>query len=296
MSNLQHSEWHTWLHRLLGRGWPLRVHLACEGESGLPSHDSPRFSICLAGTGKYTVLRQQKKEIITLRRGEAIAAAPGAHMEPHRPARYLALGLVFTPVMTRLLLAKQSGGRHRFLHKRHDTHVLDTHGHHFFQALWQRHSAPADDLAARRLIELLLLKSSEIASRPEATLPGRGKGRFMWQAACQFLAENLHQPLGRQEVADFLHIHPNHVSRLFREFGGSTFHEHLLHARLARARLLLNDPKLNISQVAHACGFQDASYFIRRYRRLYGDSPARQRGALSPTSEGKFRTRPPDNG
>lgn len=275
------AEWQVWIHRLLRQGWPTRVHLACESGSGFPSHDMPRFSLCLAGVGQYTVLRQQKREIVTLRRGEAIVAAPGAHMEPHRPSRYLALGFVFTPAMTRLLLAKQSGGRHRFLHARHDPAVLDTDGHHFFEALYHRYPAPTDDLAARRLVELLLLKSAEIASKPEQGMPPSRKARFTWQAACQYLEESLHEPIGRQDVADFLHIHPNHVSRLFREFSHRSFHDHLLHARLRRARTLLADAGLNIAEIAHACGFRNAHYFIRCYRQIHGESPGRQRASLA---------------
>ncbi|SKA77370.1 AraC-type DNA-binding protein [Prosthecobacter debontii] len=271
------SEWPKWIQRLLNRGWPTRVYLAVESRSGFPAHESPRFSLCLAGTGQYTVLRQQKRQIITLKRGDAIVAAPGAHMEPHRPSRYLALGLVFTPSMTRLLLAKQSRGRHRFLQAHHDSTVLDSDGHHFFEALYHRDSAPPEDLAARRLVELLLLKSADIASRTDITKQATRKGHFTWQAACQFLEDHLHQPLGRQEVADFLHIHPNHVSRLFHEFSERSFQDHLLHARLRRARSLMADPSLNITDIAHACGFRDANYFIRCYRRVTGETPGRQR-------------------
>lgn len=280
------SDWHAWMHRLLKRGWPTRVHLALETggaalRGGLPVHESPRFSVCLSGTGRYTILRRQKREVVTLHRGEAIVAAPLALMEPHRPARYLALGVVFTPEMTRLLLAKQSGGRHRFLRTRHDATVLDKDGHHFFAALQNRHHAAPDDLAARRLVELLLLKTADIAATPGPAKQAARKARFIWQAACQFVEENLHHPIGRQDVADFLHIHPNHVSRLFREFSALSFQDHLLQARLRRARPLLADAALNVAEVAGACGFRDPNYFIRRHRQAFGETPGRHRARLS---------------
>lgn len=276
------SRWHTWIHRLLGRGWPRRVHLALETGSpalrgGLPVHESPRFSICLAGTGRYVVLRQQHLEVITLQRGDAIVAAPYALMEPHPAARYLAIGFVFAPEMTRYLLAKKGRGGHRFLHTHHDSRVLDEDGRHFFQALQNRRNAPIDDLAARRLVELLLIKTAEMSEQPEPAVSNAGKARFTWMAACQFLQENLHHPIGRQEVADFLHLHPNHISRLFRDFSGQSFLDCLLDARLERSRPLLKDPQLNITEIAHACGFRDANYFIRCYRRKFGRSPGQDR-------------------
>ena len=276
------SRWPQWIHRLLRRGWPKRVHLALESGSpalrgGLPVHDSPRFSICLAGTGRYVVLRQQRLEVITLQRGDAIVAAPQALMEPHPEAHYLAIGFVFTPEMTQCLLAKKGPGGHRFLQTHHDSRVLDEDGRHFFQALQNRRGSPSDDLAARRLVELLLIKTAEMSEQPEPVVSKAGKARFTWLAACQFVQENLHHPIGRQEVADFLHLHPNHVSRLFRDFSGQSFLDHLLQTRLERSQPLLKDPQLNITEIAHVCGFRDANYFIRCYRRHFGKSPGRAR-------------------
>jgi len=274
--------WPTWIRRLLRRGWPRRVHLALESgtpalRGGLPVHDSPRFSICLAGTGRYTVLREQKQEIITLQRGDAIVAAPQALMEPHASARYLAIGFVFTPEMTRFLLAKKGSTGHRFLQAHHASRVLDEDGRHFLQALQNRRHEPPDDLAARRLVELLLIMTAEMAALPEPPASAAGKARFTWLAACRFLQENLHHPIGRQDVARFLHLHPNHVSRLFREFSGQSFLDYLLQARLDRAQPLLKDPHRNISEIAHACGFREANYFIRCYRRKFGRSPGHDR-------------------
>ncbi len=281
-------DWKRWIHRLVNREWPTRVYLAHETgtaalRGGLPIHPSPRFSLCLAGTGRYTVLQNQKRTVVSLQPGDCIAALPHALMEPDRSSRYLAIGLVFTPEMTRMLLAKQSGGRHRFLNAHHSSVVLDSDGHHLFEALRNRsHTAP-EDLIARRLVELLLLKAAEMAAEPHLipSEPGR-KARFTWQAACQFLEEHLHHPIGREDVARFLQVHPNHISRLFREFSQRTFHDHLLQTRLHRARSLLTDPALNITEIAHACGFRDSNYFIRCYRKSFGEPPGRQRTNLRP--------------
>lgn len=278
--------WPRLIERILARGWPGRVHLALESgdavlRGGLPVHDSPRFSLCLAGTGRYTVLRRQRLEVIHLRRGEAIVAAPGALMEPHPDARYLAAGWVFTPELTRHLLARKTPGRHRFLHLHHSPAPLDEDGRRFFQALEHRHERPPEDRQARRLVELLLLKAAEMLTLPETAGPAR-RARFTWQAACQFLEEHLHEPVGRQEAARFLQVHPNHLSRLCREFSGLSFHDHLLQARLRRARQLLHDPRLNIAQVAQACGFREANYFIRCCRQVWGTTPGRVRATLPP--------------
>jgi AraC-like DNA-binding protein len=66
------------------------------------------------------------------------------------------------------------------------------------------------------------------------------------------------------------------IQRMF-EVEGTTFTNYVLTQRLARAYELLGDPRRRaekISSVALDCGFADASYFNRVFRRHYGASPS----------------------
>jgi AraC-like DNA-binding protein len=77
------------------------------------------------------------------------------------------------------------------------------------------------------------------------------------------------------EVAARLEITPRYVRKLLEETG-KTFSEHLLEARLQRARAFLADPNLaarRISDLALAAGFGDLSYFNRTFRRRFGETP-----------------------
>ena len=49
------------------------------------------------------------------------------------------------------------------------------------------------------------------------------------------LPAKVQQSLSRRDVAQFLNLHPNHISRLFAQFGGESFHHYVLQARLDRA-------------------------------------------------------------
>jgi AraC-like DNA-binding protein len=64
-----------------------------------------------------------------------------------------------------------------------------------------------------------------------------------------------------------------HMSRLFRSAFGITPVEYRNALRLERAKVLLQDPKLAIAEVAYAAGFKDAGYFSRQFRRQNGTSP-----------------------
>ena len=63
-------------------------------------------------------------------------------------------------------------------------------------------------------------------------------------------------------------------ARRFLAAVGITPHQHLQRLRTSLAKTLLLDPQRSVAEVAHACGFADASHFGRVFRRYAGDSPA----------------------
>jgi AraC-like DNA-binding protein len=57
---------------------------------------------------------------------------------------------------------------------------------------------------------------------------------------------------------------------------GASFTERVLELRLQKAAALLSDPRhdaVRISDIAFACGFNEASYFNRVFRRRFGEAP-----------------------
>jgi AraC-like DNA-binding protein len=71
-------------------------------------------------------------------------------------------------------------------------------------------------------------------------------------------------------------ISPRYVRKLFQE-ERTTFSDFVLSLRLERSRQLLCSPQRAISTIAliaHACGFNDLSYFNRTFRRRYGMTPS----------------------
>jgi AraC-like DNA-binding protein len=67
-----------------------------------------------------------------------------------------------------------------------------------------------------------------------------------------------------------------YVRKLFQD-EQTTFSDFVLLMRLERSRQLLRSPVRAVStiaSIAHACGFNDLSYFNRTFRRRYGLTPS----------------------
>jgi len=278
------------LKRLLGglfsRGGPHLVHVAAEQGSPWKREpfsviESPRLSLCLGGIGRYLSIRDGSVREVGLRRGDVIFAPPRGTMEPHPTANYLSFGIVFTPHLIRYLIASKHTAQpghsgHHFLLTHHSQTTLDEDALNLCRAIARAAARPPDDAYLRSLVNTLLVRTQEFLGQPESPTP-HGKAFFTWQAACQFTQEHLHKPLSRKDVAAFLRVHPNHISRLFAQFSNESFSQYVQRIRIQRSEELLRNPILNISDVSLMCGFTDVNYFIRCYRKTHGTSPGKAR-------------------
>lgn len=91
------------------------------------------------------------------------------------------------------------------------------------------------------------------------------------------MEQHIDTPLSTGQLADQAFISLRQLERLFRRFLGNSPSHYYLQMRLDRARQLLSESDLCVSEVAAACGFCSASHFSRSYRRQFGIPPKAQR-------------------
>lgn len=75
--------------------------------------------------------------------------------------------------------------------------------------------------------------------------------------------------------------------KLFKKETGLNFTEYLSRVRIEKAKNLLLNPNLRISEVAFDVGFQSLTHFNRIFRRIAGESPTQYREKL--TSKDGFK-------
>jgi AraC-like DNA-binding protein len=86
-------------------------------------------------------------------------------------------------------------------------------------------------------------------------------------------------------VADYMQTSIYTVSRLFKDCTGQGFKEYIMNKRLQKACSMLETSSLPVSEIATACGFDDANYFTVVFKRKYGMPPTKYRDEI--TSVGK---------
>ena len=88
-----------------------------------------------------------------------------------------------------------------------------------------------------------------------------------------YIGAHVREPIQTAMVASALRCNPDYLGRVFREAHGFTLTAAIHHRRLRRARELLMDSQLGVAEIAGECGFADAAYFGRMFRRYEGMPP-----------------------
>lgn len=104
-----------------------------------------------------------------------------------------------------------------------------------------------------------------------------GKSVMTFEKLRNFVEFHFAEPLGREDVAGYFHLHPSYVSQLFRQYAGRSLQDYITACRIARAKDLLSGTDAPVKQIAEECGFGGEVYFIRRFREIAGVSPGRYR-------------------
>ncbi len=85
-------------------------------------------------------------------------------------------------------------------------------------------------------------------------------------------------PWSAQALAEQAHTSPRHLARLFREHAGCTPMDYLYGIRVALARDLLRETRLDLERVAEKSGFGSAQHLRRVWRKYESQPPSMARG------------------
>lgn len=132
---------------------------------------------------------------------------------------------------------------------------------------------------ATRVSDWFLHTDIRPAGRPQrVSLTERyGVHRPKLVAALELMEHTLGQPQSRSTVAARVGLSTRQLDRLFADHLGVSFATHYRTIRLERARDLIRQTTLSITEIALACGFSSPGHFSKSYRERYGRSPKEER-------------------
>jgi AraC family transcriptional regulator len=137
--------------------------------------------------------------------------------------------------------------------------MIDALGHQLAVQLLRSH------LAVRRSSSIELSRAGPVDRR--------------LRRAIEFMHDNYSRELSVEEIASAAYLSEYHFAHLFKRITGLTPHAYLANLRLERARALLVETALPISEIAATVGYQSQSHFTKAFKSVTGVTPRAFRGS-----------------
>ncbi len=99
--------------------------------------------------------------------------------------------------------------------------------------------------------------------------------------ARKFITDHQSEELSLAQVAQAVNTSRFYFCKIFKQATGINFTDYLSRVRTERAKSLLLNPNLRVSEIAYEVGFQSLTHFNRVFKRILGLSPTDYRAQLA---------------
>ncbi|MBW7453811.1 helix-turn-helix domain-containing protein [Paenibacillus sepulcri] len=97
------------------------------------------------------------------------------------------------------------------------------------------------------------------------------------QEVVQMIHDHYDTDISLESCSNLLNYHPSYIGKVLRQEMGISFSDYLMQYRLNRAKEMLEDTDMKISEIAGKLRYNNSQNFIRSFRRLVGMTPGTYR-------------------
>lgn len=95
--------------------------------------------------------------------------------------------------------------------------------------------------------------------------------------AMEFVYMNYSRKTSIEEMADYIGLNRKYLSKIFKDYSGTTPQDFLIKYRIEKACELMEGHSLSISSIAHSVGYEDPLLFSKIFKKIKGCSPREYR-------------------
>ena len=96
----------------------------------------------------------------------------------------------------------------------------------------------------------------------------------------KYIENHYKEPITTKALAELSHVSEGHSCHIFKETFGKTAKEYINFVRVGKAKNLIKTTDMTIVEIAFCCGFTDANYFSRTFKKYMGATPTSLREAI----------------
>ena len=231
-----------------------------------------RLVFCTSGNAEFEIIKKKRRIKLELLKGNAMVIKPGAFIKSINQKPYETCGILLRDqsidFFTNDHLYRH---RHRFLlpirNVRNELYIL------FEQCL----EFSKNERLRQQYARLIWTHIDEMIEKQSLS-----KGSHItFVKAKSYVNKHFQHGINRKIVATELGFNQDYLNTLFHRFSGLNFTQYLLKLKLEKAKELLYDKDLSISQIAKLSGFNSNTYFGRQFKKHYKMTPLNYRKSLN---------------
>lgn len=95
--------------------------------------------------------------------------------------------------------------------------------------------------------------------------------------AKSYISLHLNQDISRNDIAGYVNLNPDYLTRIFKKETGLTISEYVLQERIRTAQEMLSKTGMPITEIAYAVGYNNYSHFSKMFKKATSMNPQEYR-------------------
>lgn len=141
-----------------------------------------------------------------------------------------------------------------------DFYILKMDACNTIEEVSQLHNSMVLDFTGK----MLLLQKNAVISKPVII-------------SMEYIYNHIHDRITLEELADYTHLSPGYLSRLFKKELGISVSNYICEKKIEKAQNLLKFSDFSLIEIANYLAFSSQSHFIQTFKKLVGVTPKKYR-------------------
>jgi len=95
-----------------------------------------------------------------------------------------------------------------------------------------------------------------------------------------YIHKNYNRELTLEGAAEYVHLNPYYLSKVFKQQTGETFIDYLTNVRISHAKKWMEQKDLSLKEICYLVGYNDPNYLSRVFKKVVGQTPSEYRQTL----------------
>lgn len=103
------------------------------------------------------------------------------------------------------------------------------------------------------------------------------KSQTVIERVKSYIKKNYDKDISRDEIANYVFLNPDYLSRTFKKATGLSISEYLTEVRIKKSKVMLASSNIQISNIATEVGYNNMNYFSKIFKKVTGTTPVEYR-------------------